>query len=102
MTSPVTDQSPEERYPLHEKLRQNREVAQILADLYDKLHEKGIYLAELVHYDESNIERLVFSHMPGEEFVGFALGIDPKAFSAEKDLMLEDLRRMNEEASHGA
>ena len=88
------EDAPESRYPLHEKLRVARDTAQVVADLYDKLHAKDIHLAEYSDEDE----RLYFARMTPEEFVGLALDIDPKALLAEKEQMLADLRAMNDAA----
>lgn len=97
------------KYPLHEKLKANQHDAFVLSQFLDLLEERGLVLAK--HHEHSDDcydgdERACY--MSGgalydigiptkKQLIGFYLDIDPKALSAEKDAMYQDLIAANEQ-----
>jgi hypothetical protein len=91
------------KYPLHEKLNAMQYESHVLSGFLDMLDERGLVLASYhLHTDECydgddrmcglSEERLYTYQIPSKaELIGLYLDIDPKALSAEKDAMYQEL-----------
>lgn len=78
-------------YPLHEKLKANRESADIIGEFLGFLEEKNLHIAK--YSGEAGYEHLYTYPMSKSNLIGMFLGIDPIGLEAEKKQMLESLRK---------
>jgi hypothetical protein len=89
-------------YPQHEKLKslaRERDGAQLMLEA---LNEQGYVIAKWS--DDDDDDRLYPVYESPDALIGKALGIDWKAFSAEKDAMYQELVKRpieTELPSHG-
>lgn len=71
------------KYPQHAKFQSRRKDADVL----------GAFLTMVNHADPKFIKKLMA--MPEKAIVAWFLDIDVRAFDAEKDAMLEEVRKQN-------
>lgn len=87
----------EAKYPLHEKLKAHERESLVLSGFLDFIQERGWMLAEFGKNKETDLhDRLFPIRERPDEIIGAYLNIDPKALSAEKDAMYQELAAANE------
>lgn len=78
-------------YPLHEKLKENKDHAEAVSEFLDFLEEKDLHIAKYSGA-RGNIQLYPFP-MSKDNLIGMFLGIDPTELEAEKMDMLNKLRQ---------
>lgn len=79
-------------YPLHNKLKENRDKADVVGEFLDFLQENELNIAKYTNVGRGEDELFVYPMSKGN-MIGMFLGIDPSALEAEKIQMLNKLRQ---------
>ena len=80
------------KYPEHEKLKARQRDVGLLSEFYDFIvHDRCWAIAEYADND-----RMYPVRLRPDEIIGLFLGIDPKKLEAEKRVMLDEIRQVND------
>lgn len=101
------------KYPLHEKLKAREHESHVLSGFLDMLDERNLVLASYHSHTDGCLDDdgdrdpdlcglnerdlYTFSAPSKEQLIGLYLDIDPKALSAEKETMYQELVAANKE-----
>lgn len=77
-------------YPQHEKLKDRKEEHQTVSAFLEWLADEGHSITHQVEYFDGDRRRCIDRYSRPQDLIAGYFGIDQRAFSLEKDQMIQD------------